>query len=663
MDGIETSPTGHSQVVEAGTATNLAEQVRHPLDPLTPNEIATVTRVVRAAPEFGEDVFFETMELKEPAKAVVRGFKAGDPITRQAQVALFRHGGVGVWRLIISLDDETIVENEFLPEACPMIQGEEFTTIDEMVKSHPDFIEACRKRGIEDMTHVCVDPWSGGRFGVAEEDGRHFCYTFSWMRTRENDNLYAHPIEGLNAVVDIKTGEMVRIDDHEIVPVPMMEHNYDRLFQEHVRDDLKPINVTQPEGVSFSLEGNRLKWHEWSLLVGFNAREALVIYDISYGGRPVVYRASLSEMVVPYGSPENGHYRKSVFDVGEYGIGKLANSLELGCDCLGSIQYLDAHLNDMYGGICTIPKAICIHEEDNGILWKHWDFRTERTENRRARKLVVSSIATVGNYEYALYWYFHLDGMIEFEIKATGSLNTVARHPGDKSKYAQEVAPGVFGQIHQHLFCARIDMAVDGDENSVVECNTYAEPPGDTNPYGNAFYQEDTVLKTETVAARLSEPASQRYWKFINPNKTNYLGDPVGYKLDAPNCVTPFMAPDSPSGTRAGFTYNHLWVTAHDQDERYPAGEYMNHSDGSGGLPAFVADDASVENTDIVAWHVFGLHHQPRPEDFPLQSCISAGFKLMPTGFFDRNPCLDLPYEGNETSCCADAAVNGHAGE
>lgn len=656
MTSVESTTETAASGMDAARA---SAQTRHPLDPLTPDEIATVSRLVRASAEFGDDVYFETMELKEPPKAEVRAFAEGRPVAREALVNLFRRGGIGVWRVTVSLDDEEITASEFLSEARPMIQGEEFLEIEEMVKTHPDFIAACAKRGIEDMELVCVDPWSAGNFGIPGEEGRHLCHTFAWMRTRENDNLYAHPIEGLNAVVDIKTGEVIRIDDHEVVPVPMMEHNYDRQFQETVRDDLKPINVVQPDGVSFTLEGNRLKWHEWSLLVGFNARESLVLYDISYGGRPVLYRASLAEMVVPYGSPENGHFRKSVFDVGEYGIGKLANSLELGCDCLGAIRYMDAHMNDMYGAVYTIPKAICIHEEDDGILWKHWDFRTERTENRRARKLVVSTIATVGNYEYAMYWYFHLDGTIEFEMKATGHINTVARRPGDKSKYAQEVAPGVFGQIHQHVFCARLDMAVDGDENSVVECNTRAEPPGDANPYGNAFYQEDTVLKTEKAAARCADPASQRYWKFVNPNKTNYLGEPVGYKLDAPNCVTPFMAPDSYSGRRAAFTYNHLWVTAHDPAERYPAGEFMNHSDGTDGLPAFIADDAPVENTDIVAWHVFGLHHQPRPEDFPLQSCISAGFKLMPTGFFDRNPCLDLPWEGNEASCHANGRGDG----
>ncbi|NNE22114.1 MAG: tyramine oxidase, partial [Rhizobiales bacterium] len=397
-------------------------------------------------------------------------------------------------------------------------------------------------------------------------------------------------------------------------------------------------------------------WHDWSLVIGFNARESLTLHDIKFADRPVVYRASLAEMVVPYGSPKNGHFRKSVFDVGEYGIGKLANPLELGCDCLGAIQYLDVDLNDMHGKIFTIPKAICIHEEDHGILWKHTDFRTEVTEVRRARRLVISSIATVGNYEYAMYWYFYLDGTMEFEMKATGILNTVAGEPGATDKYATEIAPGVFGQIHQHVFCARLDMAVDGDENSVVECNTHAEPAGDANPYGNAFFQEETVLKTEQAAARRISPEHQRYWKFVNPGKTNYMGKPVGYKLEPLHCVAPFLAADSPSGKRAAFTRNHLWVTAYDPEERYPAGEYMNHSDGSDGLAGFIADDGNVEDTDIVAWHTFGLHHQPRLEDFPVQPCISSGFKLMPTGFFDRNPCVDLPSGANAASCNAGAA-------
>ena len=145
-------------------------------------------------------------------------------------------------------------------------------------------------------------------------------------------------------------------------------------------------------------------------------------------------------------------------------------------------------------------------------------------------------------------------------------------------------------------------------------------------------------------------------WKVINPNKSNAVGSPVGYKLDATNCITPFVGPDSPSGKRAGFVRNHVWVTAFDAEERYPAGEYMNHSDGAGGIADFIAKDRPIENADIVLWHVFGLHHPVRMEDFPVQPAISTGFKLMPSGFFNGNPCIDLPLEVNKASC------NAHGG-
>jgi primary-amine oxidase len=359
---------------------------------------------------------------------------------------------------------------------------------------------------------------------------------------------------------------------------------------------------------------------------------------------------------VPYGSPERGHPRKNVFDIGEYGLGKLANSLKLGCDCLGSIQYLDAELGGMNGEVMTIENAICIHEEDNGLLWKHWDFRTGRTEIRRARKLVISTICTVGNYEYALYWYLHTDGAIEFEVKATGVINTAACLPGEPGKYAREVSPGLVGQIHQHIFCARLDMAVDGQANSVVECNTYAEAEGPANPYGNAFFEEETVLATELQACRKIEPATMRYWKIVNPNKLNHVGRPVAYKLEPSHCVTPYVRPNSPSGRRSGFVQNHLWVTAFDPEERYAAGEYMNHSLGKDDLPAMVAGDRSVENADIVVWHTFGLHHPVRPEDFPVQPVIKTGFKLMPSGFFDQNPGIDLAPGVNAASCHAQVA-------
>lgn len=203
--------------------------------------------------------------------------------------------------------------------------------------------------------------------------------------------MYAHPIEGLNAVVDSNDQKVLRVNDVGNTPVPHTNCNFESEFQTgNTREDLKPINVIQPEGVSFSLKGHTLTWHEWSLVIGFNAREGLTLHDIRYGDRPILYRASIAEMVVPYGSPAGSHHRKNVFDIGEYGLGKLANSLELGCDCLGSIHYVDGVISDMQGEPRIIKNAICLHEEDAGILWKHSDHRTLHTEVRRNRRFVLS---------------------------------------------------------------------------------------------------------------------------------------------------------------------------------------------------------------------------------------------------------------------------------
>lgn len=625
----------------------------HPLSPLTAEEIEQAVSVVRAALSDRGEIFFEMIELAEPEKASVRAYRAGDTFERRAWVNAYSNDRDGVERCLVSLSKGSIVNRTTLSGVNPMIAPEEFMMVEEAVKADPRFIAACRRRGIEDMTHVCVDPWSGGNFGVPEEAGRRISHVFCWIRNSELDNQYAHPIEGLNATVDIRSGEVIEVFDRSDVPIPRDEANYDHTFQAETRADLKPINVTQPEGVSFSLDGHRLTWHDWELRIGFNAREGLTLHDIRVADRPVLWRASIAEMMVPYGSPDGPHPRKNVFDVGEYGIGRLVNALELGCDCLGAIRYMDGVISGRDGSVVTLKNAICLHEEDTGILWKHHDFRLERTETRRARRMVLSTIATVGNYEYGYYWYLYLDGTIEFEMKATGIINTAACRPGEAGPYGVEVAPGVLGQIHQHTFCARLDMAVDGDRNSAVECNTKADPSGPENPYGNAFRQYETVLATEKEAARKADPASHRYWKFASAERTNHVGKPTAYKLMPMSIVSPFISPDGPSGRRGRYTFNDLWVTAFDPAERFPAGEFVNGSDGSDGIEAFIADNRPIVGEDIVAWHVFGLHHVPRPEDYPVQPCISCGFKLMPVGFFDDSKVRDLPWEKNEASCHA----------
>ena len=179
----------------------------------------------------------------------------------------------------------------------------------------------------------------------------------------------------------------------------------------------------------------------------------------------------------------------------------------------------------------TVPNVICLHEEDYGILWKHSDPRSGRTEVRRSRRLVISSIATVGNYEYGFFWYFYLDGSIHFEVKMTGILSTMAVAPGEKPPYANMIAPQLAAPFHQHLFNMRMDMEIDGPHNSVYEMEALPVPPGPDNPWSNAFESVATLLRTEQDAQRVVDPGRSRYWKVVNNGSINRLGEPVAYKL------------------------------------------------------------------------------------------------------------------------------------
>jgi primary-amine oxidase len=633
------------------------DRLHHPLDPLTPDEIRRTAAIVRATHDLGAGMMFETISLCEPTKEIVAAFRAGDTAPRLAFVCAFDRTNGQVHEARVDLAAGRVLEWRHVPNVRPRILFDDIKLVGDVARADPRFRAALARRGITDVDRVQVDPWSAGNYGLPDEEGRRISHTFCWYRSEPHDNGYAHPIEGLCAVVDLDRAEVLRIDDYGDAPVPMGNRNYAARYRHDFRTDVKPLEVVQPEGPSFTVQGNEVRWQKWRLRVGFNAREGLVLHTVGYedGGslRSILHRAALSEMVVPYAHPGGGHFRKNAFDVGEYGIGVLANSLTLGCDCLGTIHYFDAWLNDSKGDPYCIENAICLHEEDHGILWKHTDLFTGEVDVRRSRRLVLSSISTVGNYEYGLFWYFYQDGSIHFEVKATGILNTAGLRPGEAPAFGAMVSPGVYAHYHQHVFNMRLDMAIDGQRNRVVEVDTLAVPMGPDNPYGNAFTVRETVLESEQRAQRNVDFNTARLWKIASAERRNGLGQPTAYRLMALNPIPTFSNPDSMVVRRATFMTRQLWVTAFHPDEMYAAGPYPNQSGGGDGLPAWSAADRNLVDTDLVVWHSFGLHHLPRPEDFPVQPVVTAGFALHPAGFFDENPALDVPPAASKMSCCS----------
>ncbi|HWW54000.1 MAG TPA: hypothetical protein VNY84_09530, partial [Acidimicrobiales bacterium] len=196
---------------------------------------------------------------------------------------------------------------------------------------------------------------------------------------------------------------------------------------------------------------------------------------------------------------------------------------------------------------------------------------------------------------------------------------------------------------HQHLFCARLDVEVDGTTNSVYEIDVRTDPAGAANPWGNAFTAHATPLETEQAARRDVDPAHSRVWKIVNPNVRNAAGGAVGYKLVPGATPTLLADPDSSIGRRAGFATHNLWVTPYRPDERWAAGDYPNQHPGGAGLPQWTAADRPIVDTDIVVWHTFGVTHVVRPEDWPVMPVERTGFSFVPVGFFDGNPALDIP--------------------
>jgi primary-amine oxidase len=622
----------------------------HPLAPLTLEEVQAAVDIVGEERQLGPKHRFAGLTLNEPPKEEVLAFKAGDTFEREALAVILDGNDGSTYEAVISLTRGTVTSWTHIPDVQPPIVLEEFDECEAACKASPEFQEALRKRGVEDMDRVLVDPWSAGSYG--DEEGRRLSRALTWVYVEGDHNPYAHPVDNLVTVVDLNTMEVVRVEDYGAVPIPQESGAY-AADNRPMRADLKPLEITQPEGPSFKINGHEIRWQKWSFRIGFTPREGLVLYTVGYedGGhvRPVLYRASLSEMVVPYGDPRPGQWRKNAFDAGEYNVGALANSLELGCDCLGEIRYFDAVMVNGAGDPVVIKNAVCLHEEDAGLLWKHFDMRAEEAEVRRSRRLVISFIATVANYEYGFYWYFYQDGTIEFDGKLTGIVSTGALPPGETTPYGQLLnRDGLYGPIHQHFFNFRLDLDVDGQRNQVYEVHTEAAPPGEENPHGNAYRPVKGLLRSEQEAQQTVDTMSARHWWIVNPEVTNDIGEPVAYKLMPHGNVLPFFQHDSGVARRAVFATKHFWATRYEQSERHAAGAYPNQNPGGDGLPKWTSADRSLEDEDVVIWYTCGAHHLVRPEDWPVMPVQHAGFRLEPHGFFSQNPALDVPPpEGN----------------
>lgn len=618
----------------------------HPLSSLTSAEIDAARSVIERMPAATPATRVVYLGLEEPSKSEVLAWEdgTGPRPERRARTHVLDTLSMLARDVVLSLETGVVLRSTEVTgeEGHLPILDAEFEEVAVIANESEAWRDALARRGLTPADVVLV-PLSAGNYGYDNEVGRRILRAFAFRQDHPADHPWAHPVDGLTAYIDVGRRTVIEIIDTPGFDIPDTSGNFDDpAVQGPPLEGLRPIRITQPDGSSFSVQDESIAWGNWTLRVGFDAREGLILREVAFEGRPIMYRGSICEMVVPYADPAPNRFWQNYFDTGEYMFGRYTNQLELGCDCVGEITYLDPVLADEHGLPRVIRNGVCIHEEDVGSLWKHTDLFTGASEVRRQRRLVISFFTTVGNYDYGFFWYLYLDGTITCEAKLTGMLFT-SSYRGDDYPYASQVAPGLGAPYHQHLFCARLDMMVDGVANVVNEIDAVRLPVSPANPAGNAFTRRITPIATEQMSGRMADAAANRVWQIASTEKTTALGQPTSYIL-YPTQSPVLLADDSSSiARRAAFATKSLFVTHYDPAERYAAGDFVNQHPGGAGIPAFIAGDEPLEGRDVVLWHTFGVTHFPRTEDWPVMPMDYASFTLKPYNFFERNPTLNVP--------------------
>jgi primary-amine oxidase len=618
-----------------------AQASAHPLDPLSKEELTTTTAVLKDAGKVSDSVRFVLIHLHEPPKKDVLAHRPEKVIPRQAFAVLYDWTSNTTSEAVVDLSGKKLLSWKTIPGAQPaVLPDDDHHRTDAIVRADAGWREAMKKRGIKDLDKVVILGYPIGAYTPEVADGSRRAFVVMYSPE------YG-PIEDLLVLVDLTKKKIYKLDDKGVKKPKRKFEDFD-LFDHHDEARQPDRPPTKNKEARFHVHGHEVRWGRWRFRFGMHPRTGLVLYTVGYEDegklRSVLYRASLSEMVVPYGDPHWVLW--SPFDAGEYGMGVYAKtSLNVGTDAPADAAYFSAFLHDRKGAPLEVPRAVAIYERDGGVLWRHG------RSAHRARQLVLSSFARVDEYDYGFHWIFHEDGALEMQVLLSGRMNVkpVDRKEDDethqgRASFGHLVAPHLEAPNHQHFFNFRLDLDVDGPgRNGVLEMNTEALPEGAENPYGNAFVMKETLLRRERDARRNLNLATNRKWKIINTCVTNALGQPNGYLLLPGENSVPYATAKSFVRRHGGFVNHSVWVTPYRPEEMYAAGDYVNGGKAGEGLPQWTSANRSLEDEDIVVWYTLGVTHIPRPEEWPLMPVHRAGFKLVPAGFFAHNPALKMP--------------------
>jgi primary-amine oxidase len=625
----------------------------HPFDPLAADEIRVAIETARGDARL-KDAAFPSINLLPPPKADVLAWRPGQSLARQARIEAIT--AATTYEVVVDIGSHRVVSTTERAGAEPSVMLSEIQAVQAVV-TNPEFKAGLQKRGVTDFTKLFCSPFAAGYYGNPAREGNRLVKVGCFDTRRSTTNLWAWPIEGLYALMDLRRRVVLSVTDSGVVPIADGDYNYTEAAAGTLRDPRKPTMLQQPGGPNFSIDGHQVTWGQWRFHVRIDPRVGTVIslarWKDGQTARSVLYEGYLSEMFVPYMDPDYGWQTRTYFDTGEYGAGVLATPLKSGTDCPATAVFLPAVFGTDAGEPLTTPNALCVFERSGGDpAWRHSESINQTYEGRPNIELVVRMAATIGNYDYLFDWVFNDSAEIEVRVGATGidALKGVAaKQMGDATatadtRYGTLVAPNLVAINHDHFFNFRLDLDVDGPANSFNH-DVYRPmllPPG--SPRRSTYTVEPRIAATEK-AAQLDSHDGPSKLRVLNENRTNAVGNAVSYEVLVANHARLLLDPQDWPARRAGFLQHDVWVTPYVPEERYAGGQYALASRGDDGLAVWAARDRPIRNQDIVVWVNLGMHHLPRAEDLPVMPSISHSFRLRPHNFFNRNPAIDLRNE------------------
>lgn len=631
-----------------------SETTSHPMDPLTAREYSAAVTALKRRSYVDDDSRFPLITLEEPTKAEVLRWRPGNAVLRRAFVIVKK--GSQTFEAIVDITGGKVASWKQVKDVEPgILLTEEWTTAQRIVRENPNWQAAARKRGLSNYAHAVCVPLTIGYYGIPEEEGQRLVKV-ACFDSRGTKNYWGRPIEGLTAVVDLNKLELVRLIDTGVSPIPKTPVDFDEKSVGKLREPPNPISFVQPQGPSFTIDGHQVSWQGWEFHFRIDPRLGPIVSLVHYKDegrmRSILYQGSLSELFVPYMDPDSGWYFRTYMDAGEFGVGKLAAPLQVGLDCPTNAVFFDTAFADDWGAPYAQKRVACLFERYSGdVAWRHYEAVTNQNEARRRTELVLRFASAVGNYDYVFDWVFLQDGTIRValgvsgveQVKAVRSRTVADDKNRHDTAYGHIVAEHTVAINHDHFFCFRIDLDVDGQENSFVYERLKSERLGKRSPRRSIWIIDSHTAATEQAAKLRISMERPALWRVLNPNVIGPLGYPVSYELRPRTNAVSLLDPDDFPQRRAGFTDYHLWVTPYNPHEKYAAGTFPNQSKGGEGLPDWTSNNRRIQNTDVVLWYTFGFHHVVRAEDWPVLPTSRIEFELRPFDFFERNPALDIP--------------------